>query len=118
MNDSAAYARGPVIIRDDMLMTARGTHLFRLIEQPGLGAAAETIKTQLADSYSSYGRHCGHAAPRLAQEDLFGEVLSALYALAADQGASGRGVRTEADAPYEAALVALIKADMLPPECR
>lgn len=118
MNDAATYARGPVIIRDDMLMTACGVHLFRLAEQPGLGAAAEAIKAQLADAYSSYGRHCGHQAPRLAREDLFGEVLSALYALAANQGASGCGVRTEADAPYEAALVALIKADMLPPECR
>lgn len=118
MNDAATYARGPVIIRNDLLMTARGVHLFRLIEQPGLGAAAEAIKTQLVDAYSSYGRHCGHDAPRLAREDLLGEVLNALYGLAADQGASGRSVRTEADAPYEAALVVLGKANMLPPECR
>lgn len=106
MHDAATYARGPDVIRDDMLMTARGVHLFRLIEQPGLGAAAEAIKTQLADAYSSYGRHCGH---------------NALYALAAEQGARGRTVRTvrtEADAPYEATLIALVKADMLPPECR
>lgn len=37
----------PWAIKDDMLVDAHGTHLLRLIEQPGLGHHAEGILAQI-----------------------------------------------------------------------
>jgi len=37
------YTSGPWTVGDDMLKGADGTHLFQLVEQPGLGADAESI---------------------------------------------------------------------------
>lgn len=37
----------PWTIKGDMLMDAEGTHLFRLIEQPGLGRRSDEILAQI-----------------------------------------------------------------------
>lgn len=38
----------PWKIKDDMLVDVHGTHLFRLVEQPGLGPHADEILDQIA----------------------------------------------------------------------
>lgn len=37
----------PWTLKGDMLMDAHGTHLFRLVEQPGLGRHADEILNQI-----------------------------------------------------------------------
>ena len=49
MNDAATYARGPVVFKDDMLMTARGVHLFRLVE-PGCVLDVEKASYEAIDA--------------------------------------------------------------------
>ncbi len=111
MPNTSRLTRDPVLIKDEMLMTAGGVHLFRLIEQPGLGRAAEPIKTMIAAAYSSYANHCGPHAIECAKGDFLGEVLAALRGLMDDlhvyHDETGKGESVVSRESFNAALAAL-----------
>lgn len=83
----------PWTIKGDMLMDARGTHLFRMEEQPGLGQDADKIAAQII------------AAP---------ELFAALNEMVFAMNAAGLDRRERRQRAMNRALAAIAKAETFP----